>query len=99
MCLMGRKQQSRETEKKNEKPTINLQKSRQRTRMHFLVRDSTWAGPWAGPSNPRAGPRNCRVGQYRARVSWTSLPCDWPGRAETFAQMMGRAGPTPAVRL
>ena len=65
--------------------------------MHMLLvlRDNTWAGPWVGPSNPRAGPRKCRPGPYRARVSWASLPCDEPGRAETFEKMM--AGPGRAV--
>ena len=80
-------------EKNNEKPTINVKKSRQSRHMRLLVRDNTWASPWAGPSNSRAGPRNCRAGPYRALVSWASLPCDGPGRAETFEKMMGRAGP------
>ena len=64
--------------------------------MHLLVWDNIWAGPWAGPSNPRAGPRNCRAGPYRARVSWVSLPCDMPGRAGSRLLKHdgpGRAGP------
>ena len=72
--------------KTNEKPTINV---RQRMHMHHLVRDNTWAGR----SNPRVGPRNCRAGPYRPCVSWASLPCYGPGRAETFEKRMGRAGP------
>ena len=56
------------TESRREKTTkkqqlINVKISRQRSvYMHVLVRNNTWAGPWAGPSNPRAGPRNCRDG-------------------------------------
>ena len=62
--------------KKNEKTTIDVNKSCQRMHMHLLLRDNTWAGPL----HPRTGPRNCRAGPYRARVSWASL-CDGPGRA------------------
>ena len=29
---------------------------------------------------------------YRARVSWVSLPCYGPGRADSFETLMGRAG-------
>ena len=78
MCLMGRKQLSHgiQTGKNNEKPTINVKNSRQRSvYMHVLARNNTWAGP------------------YRARISWASLPCDGPGRAETLEKVMGRAGP------
>ena len=67
-------------EKTNEKPTINVKKSRQRMHMHLLVRDNTWAGP----SNPRGSPRDCRAGRYIVRVPWALLPCDGPGRAGTF---------------
>ena len=50
-------------DKNNEKPTINVKILCQRSMyMHVLVRNNTWAGPWAGPSNPRAGPPNCRAG-------------------------------------
>ena len=59
--------------------------------MHLSVRENTWAGPWAGPSNPRAGPRSCRAGPYRARSSW--LPCDGPGRAAAHHIKNRWAGP------
>ena len=70
MCLVGRKQLSHgiQTRKNNEKPTINVKKSRQRSvYTHVLVRNNTWAGPWAhviaGPAHIEPvlhGPR-CHV--------------------------------------
>ena len=93
---MGRKQLSHGIQtgkKQTKKQQLTLKKLIQRMHMHLLVRDNTWAGPWAAPSNPRAGPRNCRAGPYKTRVSWASLPCDGSGRAETFENMMDRAGP------
>ena len=77
----------RNPDRKKQRKNNNVRKSRQPMHMYLLVRDNTWAGPWAGPSNPRVGPsnpragsRNCRAGPYRARVSWASLPYDGPGR-------------------
>ena len=63
--------------------------------MNLLVRNNTWAGPWAGWSKPRAGASNCWAGPCRARVSWASLPRDRPGRADMFEKMMGRAAADP----
>ena len=87
---MGRKQLSHgiQTGKKHRKTNINVKKLAQRMHTHILVGNNTWAGP----SNPWVGPWNCPAGTYRARVSWASLPCDGPGRAEAFENMMGRAG-------
>ena len=96
VCLMGRKYLSHgiQTGKNNEKQRKMNNERKKNTSAYAHVPFSTGqhmgrpmgrpVKPWAGPSNPRAGPRNSLAGPYRARVSWTSLPCDGPGRVENF---------------
>ena len=72
--------------------------------MYLLVRDNTWAGPWAGPSNhgparQTHGPAHAIVWPAHIEPVSHGLRCHVMGRAGSriFENVMGWAGPRPVL--